>query len=227
MRENKKRIVVVTEDSSDEVVKFKDGVVGVLNSANSDYEVVVSMDKANALNEIGGEVYDGAILWTNSKETYMSSDLERVMTDNNMPIVSMRNILDVTNDNYFFVGSDYVQAGRELSAEIQNYFDTESINGEVLVLVDPEQSFTAKIKEGVEENFIPVVLEVPNNDEEFVKTLVAEKLSEYNGDIKAIVCYSDKLAISLLPFCNDYPELRLTGFGGTSVWQNYTQTGGE
>lgn len=220
---NDKTILVLTpSENSSENQTFRNKIGTVFEGT---YQYVTDRNQATA--NIQNGAYDGIVAWLESDNGLFANTSN--IGESDLPFVSVRNTVatNASESKNFFVGSDYVQAGADQAGVIIN---EEPENG-VLVLYHTNVSSSIKIKEGL-------VSELQNNavsvtdfnlamydSEASILEAVGQQLATNAYSI--ITCYTDALAFSLLPLCEQYPNLRLVGFGGTEQWKNYVQNGGD
>ena len=220
---NDKTILVLTpSENSSENQSFRNKIGTVFEG---EYQYVV--DRNQVTSNIQGGAYDGIVAWLEADNGLFANTNN--IGESDLPFVSVCNTVttNASESKNFFVGSDYVQAGAAQAGVIIN---EEPENG-VLVLYHENVSSSIKIKEGL-------VSELQNN----AVSVTAFNLATYNSEASIleaigqqlatneysiITCYTDALAFSLLPLCEQYPNLRLVGFGGTEQWKNYVQNGGD
>ena len=217
-----KTILVLTpSENSSENQTFRNKIGTVFEGT---YQYVTDRNQATA--NIQNGAYDGIIAWLESDNGLFANTNN--IGESNLPFVSVRNTVatNASESRTFFVGSDYVQAGVAQAGVIINQ---EPENG-VLVLYHANVSSSIKIKEGLvsglqNNNVSVTVLNLATyNSEASILEAIGQQLATNTYSI--ITCYTDALAFSLLPLCEQHTNLRLVGFGGTTQWKNYAQTGG-
>lgn len=110
MSEERKQTVVLTDGNSDEVAKFKDGVVGVFSSANSDYDLFDTTMNGRA------EYFDNPkIDLKNGKLRFVSPDM---VTGENSFSLCISHVY-VSNDD--LIASRFKNTGKNWKLDIEQY----------------------------------------------------------------------------------------------------------
>ena len=110
MSEERKQTVVLTDGNSDEVAKFKDGVVGVFSSANSDYDLFDTTMNGRA------EYFDNPkIDLKNGKLRFVSPDM--LMGENSFSLGISH--VYVSNDD--LIASRFKDTGKNWKLDIEQY----------------------------------------------------------------------------------------------------------
>lgn len=110
MSEERKQTVVLTDGNSDEVAKFKDGVVGVFSSANSDYDLFDTTMNGRA------EYFDNPkIDLKNGKLRFVSPDM--FMGENSFSLGISH--VYVSNDD--LIASRFKDTGKNWKLDIEQY----------------------------------------------------------------------------------------------------------
>ena len=217
-----KTILVLTpSENSSENQTFRNKIGTVFEGT---YQYVTDRNQATA--NIQNGAYDGIVAWLEADNGLFANTNN--IGESNLPFVSVRNTVatNASESRTFFVGSDYVQAGVAQAGVIIN----EEIENGVLVLYHANVSSSIKIKEGLvsglqNNNVSVTVLNLATyNSEASILEAIGQQLA--TNEYSVITCYTDALAFSLLPLCEQHTNLRLVGFGGTTQWKNYVQTGG-
>ena len=220
---NDKTILVLTpSENSSENQTFSNKIGTVFEGT---YQYVV--DRNQVTSNIQGGAYDGIVAWLEADNGLFANTSN--IGESDLPFVSVRNTVatNASESKNFFVGSDYVQAGVAQAGVIIN---EEPENG-VLVLYHANVSSSIKIKEGLvsglqNNNVSVTVLNLATyNSEASILEAIGQQLA--TNEYSIITCYKDALAFTLLPLCEQHPNLRLVGFGGTEQWKNYVQNGGD
>ena len=218
---NKTILVLTPSENSSENQTFRNKIGTVFEGT---YQYVTDRNQATA--NIQDGVYDGIVAWLEADNGLFANTSN--IGESNLPFVSVRNTIatNASESKNFFVGSDYVQAGVAQAGVIIN----EEIENGVLVLYHANVSSSIKIKEGLvsglqNNNVSVTVLNLATyNSEASILEAVGQQLA--TNEYSVITCYTDALAFTLLPLCEQHTNLRLVGFGGTTQWKNYVQTGG-
>ncbi len=218
-----KTILVLTpSENSSENQTFRNKIGTVFEGT---YQYVTDRNQATA--NIQGGAYDGIVAWLEVDNGLFANTSN--IGESDLPFVSVRNTVatNASESKNFFVGSDYVQAGVAQAGVIIN----QEIENGVLVLYHANVSSSIKIKEGLVSELQNNAVSVTDfnlatyNSEASILEAIGQQLA--TNEYSIITCYTDALAFSLLPLCEQYPNLRLVGFGGTEQWKNYVQNGGD
>ena len=215
--------VATPDENSLETESFKTGVRKKANGA-----VEFGEDMETALPYIMRENYCAGVIAFTEKYTDLFSEID-VFEYKYIPFVSVRNKLGMysTNYNTAFVGSDYVKAGKDIARVILN---APHENG-VLIVYNDSISSSLSLKEGLikklSDNGVTVSSIKINSSATAANIVSTVRQQLETNEYSVITCYTDALAFTLLPLCEQYPNLRLVGFGGTKQWKDYVQNGGE
>ena len=215
--------VATPDENSLETESFK---TGVRKKANGSVEFGEDME--TALPYIMRENYCAGVIAFTEKYTDLFSEID-VFEYNYIPFVSVRNKLEMysTNYNTAFVGSDYVKAGKDIARVILN---APHENG-VLIVYNDSISSSLSLKEGLIKKLSDsgvTVSSIKINSYATAANIVSTVRQQLEtNEYSVITCYTDALAFTLLPLCEQYPNLRLVGFGGTKQWKDYVQNGGD
>ena len=108
MSEERKQTVVLSDSNSDEVAKFKDGVVGVFSSANSDYDLFDTTMNGRA------EYFDNPkIDLKNGKLRFVNPDM---VSGENSFSIGVSHVY-VSNDN--LIASHFTRAGKNWKLDLE------------------------------------------------------------------------------------------------------------
>ena len=215
--------VATPDENSLETESFKTGVRKKVNGS-----VEFGEDMETALPYIMREDYCAGVIAFTEKYTDLFSEID-VFEYKYIPFVSVRNKLGMysTNYNTAFVGSDYVKAGKDIARVILN---APHENG-VLIVYNDSISSSLSLKEGLIKKLSDsgvTVSSIKINSYATAANIVSTVRQQLEtNEYSVITCYTDALAFTLLPLCEQYPNLRLVGFGGTEQWKNYVQNGGD
>ena len=215
--------VATPDENSLETESFKTGVRKKANGA-----VEFGEDMETALPYIMRENYCAGVIAFTEKYTDLFSEID-VFEYKYIPFVSVRNKLGMysTNYNTAFVGSDYVKAGKDIARVILN---APHENG-VLIVYNDSISSSLSLKEGLikklSDNGVTVSSIKINSFATAANIVSTVRQQLETNEYSVITCYTDALAFTLLPLCEQYPNLRLVGFGGTKQWKDYVQNGGD